>query len=107
MTPDRSGNYTFKIRVYKSGSYIKHAQFPIEIIPDTIDPPTYEFNQLLESETVLYPETKHYYTVSFTTVNPLPATSSFIEITLDNFFTLASDFCILTTTAPSDDSRGI
>ena len=87
VTLYRSGNYTFKIRVYKSGSYIKHARNH----PWKDWPPTYEFNQVLESETVLYLETKHYCTVSFTTVNPLPTTSSFIEISLDSFLTLASD----------------
>ena len=40
-------------------------------------------------------------------INPVPAATSAIEVTLDNIFTLGSDYCVLDTTAPANDSRGV
>lgn len=68
--------------------------------------PTFTFSAL-ETETVIYPNTDHYYTISFTTKNPLPASTSYIQITLNNYYTISSDYCVLTTTAPGSDTRGV
>ena len=40
-------------------------------------------------------------------INPVPAATSAIEVTLDNIFTLGSDYCVLDTSAPANDSRGV
>ena len=107
VTPDRAGSYEFRTRIYKNDDYVKHGKFDITIDPEALAAPIYEFHPTFETETVLYPHTKHYYSITFTTVNPLPAETSFIEITIDNYFTFASDYCIITTTAEANDTRGV
>ena len=107
MTPEFAGDFEFKIRVYKDKDYVKHSSFMITIDPEPMAPPTYQFHPTLESTTDIYPNTVHYYQLSWTTINPLPHTTSSIKITIDNVFTLASDYCVLDTLAPANDSRGI
>ena len=69
--------------------------------------PTYDFHSVLEPSKTLYVNTKHYFTIEWTTVNDLPSTTSFMKVILKNYFTLASDYCVLTTTATAADGRGI
>lgn len=40
-------------------------------------------------------------------MSDLPGSTSFIRILLDNVFTFATDYCVITTTATPDDDRGI
>lgn len=55
----------------------------------------------------MYPNTKHFYKVSWTLKNKLAEQSSYIEVKFDNYFLLSSTYCDLTTTALSWDGRGI
>jgi hypothetical protein len=55
----------------------------------------------------MYPNTKHFYKVSWTLKNKLAEQSSYIEVKFDNVFLLSSTYCDLTTTALSWDGRGI
>ena len=107
VTPPYAGNYEFRLRVYKNNAYVRHSYFTVTIDPEPLDPPTYEFHQALETDTQLYPNTNQYFSISWTTINYLPAGTSYFEITLDNFFTLASKYCVLTTNATGVDGRGI
>ena len=107
VTPDRAGDYQFRLRIYKNKVYVKHSSFDVTILPEQMAAPLYRFDPTLETETVLYPNTDHYFSIDFTTVNPMPKETSFILITINNFFTLSSDFCIVTTAVDANDTRGI
>lgn len=105
-TPVYSGTFQFKLRIYKTSTYVKNVVFNVVIDPETMNAPTYSYSPL-ESITTIYPRTDHYYSVTFATKNPLPATTSYIIITINNYFALSSKYCALTTTAPAGDTRGI
>jgi len=55
----------------------------------------------------MYPNTNHFYKVSWTLKNILAQQTSYILIQFPNVFTLSSIYCDLTTTAQSWDGRGI
>lgn len=79
------------------------------INPDTITTRSYSFHSN-ETITSLYPNSDHFYTVSWTTVNPLltQGGNAYITVTIDNIFTFSSTYCQLTTSAsPYSDTRGI
>lgn len=106
-TPPYAGNFEFRLRLYKDNQYIRHSSFTVTIAPEPLLPPTYQFHQTLESDFRLFPHTTQYFSVSFQTVDDLPAATSYIKIILDNYFSLASKYCVLTTTATGVDGRGI
>lgn len=107
-TPPYSGSFTFYTRTYSGGSTIKKAYFTITIAADTIVDSSYKFS-LLESISTLYPNSDHFYTISWSTVNALQSIggNSYILVTINNVFTLSSTYCQLTTTATAYDGRGI
>lgn len=105
-TPVYSGQFPFNLRIYSNNNIVKYVTFNVAITPETLNAPTFTFSTL-ESQTSIYPKTDHYYTVSFTTKNPLPAATSYIQITFNNYFTMSSQYCVLTTTAVANDTRGI
>ncbi len=78
------------------------------INPDTIVTKSYNF---APSETIatLYPNSNHFYIVTWTTVNPLLSMSgnSYINVVFNNIFTFGSNYCQLTTSASSYDGRTI
>ena len=107
-TPPYAGDFEFRVRVYKNNAYVKHIKFDVTITPTTFSPaPVYQFHQTIESDFRLFPHTTQFFSVSFTTLDPLPASTSFIKITFNNYFTLASSYCKLQTTATAIDGRGI
>jgi hypothetical protein len=71
MTPSQAGTYEFRIRVYKNYILIKKSKFNIVIQPDTLVAPVYSF-AAVETITQMYPNTDHYYTVSWVIKNNLP-----------------------------------
>lgn len=107
VTPEYAGDFQFRLRIYKNNAYIRHSFFNITIDPEQLDAPVFEFDPTLEGQDDLYPNTKQYVHLQFTTKNKLPASTSFIEIIFDNHFQLASKFCVLDTSATSADGRGI
>lgn len=109
-TPKYAGGYTFKMRFYKNYDYVSHISFTVTITPEPLaSAPTFTFDPLLETETVLYPNTLRYHKISFTTVNALPAGTGSIKLTIDNGYILVSQYCTLKTTPNvlSYDSRPI
>lgn len=105
-TPVYAGTFPFYLRIYNNNNYVKNVVFNVVITPETLNAPTYSYSSL-ESLSVIYPRTDHYYTITFVTKNPLPAATSYITLTLDNYFTLSQKYCVVTTTAPDHDTRGI
>lgn len=83
-------------------------RFAVTVLPDTIATASYAFAPN-ETITTLYPNSDHFYTVNWTTVNPLltQGGNAYMEITLNNVFTLSSTHCTVTTTATHYDSRGL
>lgn len=55
----------------------------------------------------MYPNTDHFYKVSWTIVNSLPEQTSYIEVVFSSHFTLSSTYCDLTTSVSAWDGRGI
>ena len=78
---------------------MRHSYFDVVVDPEEMNAPTYDFHSVLEPTRTLYVNTKHYFTIDWTTVNDLPSTTSFMKITLDNYFTLVSHYCVLNTSA--------
>lgn len=107
-TPPYSGGFTFYTRTYLNNATQKKSYFTITVNPDTILDCSYKFSPL-ESVSTLYPNSDHFYTISWTTVNKVLSLSgnSYILITINNVFTLSSTYCQLTTTATGYDGRGI
>lgn len=108
MTPAYSGSFTFYTRTYSGGSSIKKGYFTLTINPDNIVDSSYKFSPL-ETVSTLYPNSDRFYTISWSTVNPLQSLggNSYILVTINNVFTFSSTYCQLTTTATSYDGRGI
>jgi len=97
-TPQYAGDFTFKMRFYRSNSYESHIQFPVTITPEPLaTAPTFQFDPVLENETVLYPNTLQYHNVIFTTVNALPTGTGSIKLTLTGGYTFNSQYCTLAT----------
>ncbi len=55
----------------------------------------------------MYPNTNHFYKVSFTLKNKLAQQTSYIQVVFNNVFTLSSTYCDLTSTVQSWDGKGI
>jgi hypothetical protein len=108
MNPPYSGSFTFYFRSFLSETTYKKVYFSVVVNPDTITDFSYKFAPS-ETVTTLYPNSNHLYVVSFATVNAFQSVSgnSYVLITLNNIFTLATTYCQITTTATSYDSRGI
>jgi hypothetical protein len=108
QTPPYSGTFQFNTRMYVSSSTQKKSYFYVTIIPDTIVDCSYKFSPL-ESISTLYPNSDHFYLISWATVNKLLSLSgnSYILVTINNVFTLSSTYCQLTSTAAAYDGRGI
>lgn len=53
----------------------------------------------------MYPNTNHYYTVSWVTKNELPESTGYIEIFFNDYFTLSSKYCHLTTDVIAYDAK--
>ena len=84
----------FYIRVYKSMGTIKKKKFTVTVTPDTITTKAYSFHAN-ETITKLYPNADHYFTISWTTVNPIKTLSgnAKVNISINNVFTLSSTHC--------------
>jgi len=80
----------------------------VNIATDTITDRSYKFSPL-STVTSLYPNANHFYLVSWALVNPLKSLNgnSYIIVTLNNIFTLGSNYCKLETNAVAFDVRGI
>ena len=98
----------FNLRLYKGQNNIKRVWFYVTVTPDTIVDRSYKFSPL-ETISTLYPNSDHFYVVSWTTVNPIASVlgASKISITINNVFSLSSTYCNLATTAAAYDGRGI
>lgn len=98
----------FNLRLYKGQNNIKRVWFYVTITPDTIVDRSYKFSPL-ETITTLYPNSDHFYVVSWTTVNPIASVSgaSKISITINNVFAFSSTYCNVATTAAAYDGRQI
>lgn len=108
LNPPYSGSFRFNLRAYKGQVTVKKAYFFVTITADTITDRSYKFSPI-ETITSLYPNSNHFYLVSWAHVNPLNSLNglSYITITLDNIFTFGSTHCYLTTNAVAYDVRGI
>lgn len=108
MNPPYSGSFAFYFRSFLGETTQKKVYFYVNVNPDTITDFSYKFAPS-ETVTTLYPNSNHLYVVSFATVNAFQSVggNSYVLITLNNIFTLASTYCQITTTATSYDSRGI
>lgn len=108
VNPPYSGNFQFQTRSYQSGSTIARYYFNIYVGPDTITDCSYKFSAL-ETISTLYPNSDHFYTISWANANPLQSQSgnSYIVIYINNYFTLSSTYCYLSTTVAAYDGRGI
>ena len=84
----------------------KKISFTVTVTADTMIAPVYTFASY-ETATQVYPNTKRFYKVSWTLKNKLAEQTSYIEINFNNFFTLSSTYCDLTTTAQSWDGKEI
>ena len=107
-TPPYSGGFTFYMRVYNGGGTVKRTYFTVTITPDTITTKNYAF-ATNETITTLYPNSDHFYTISWTTVNFLQSQSgnSYINIDINNIFTLSSTYCQIVTTGTAYNGKGI
>jgi hypothetical protein len=107
-TPPYSGSFAFYTRTYVSSSTQTKSYFYVDIVADTITDCSYNFSPL-ETVTTLYPNSNHFYVISWAVVNPVLSLSgnSYILITINNIFTLSSTYCTLSTTASAYDGRGI
>jgi hypothetical protein len=107
-TPAYSGDFTFYTRVYKSQNTAKKGYFTVTITPEPIVTRSYSFHAN-ETITTLYPNSDHFYTITWTTVNPLMTLGGNAKATIniDNVFTLSSTYCQVITSASAYDGRGI
>jgi hypothetical protein len=107
-TPPYSGDFTFYTRTYIGASTAKKGYFYVTITPEPIVTKSFAFHAN-ETVTTLYPNSNHFYTVSWTTVNPLltQGGNARMSITLDNVFTFSSTYCQVTTSVAAYDGRGI
>ena len=78
------------------------------ITPEPIVTKSYTFHAN-ETVTTLYPNSDHFYTITWTTVNPLLTLggNAKVNININNVFTLSSAYCQVTTSATAYDGRGI
>lgn len=106
LNPSKAGDYTFYLRSYKGYYMQRKISFTVTITADTMVAPVYTFASY-DPISQIYPNTNHFYKVSWTLKNKLAEQTSYIEITFDNYFTLSSTYCDLTTTALSWDGKGI
>jgi hypothetical protein len=106
--PPYSGDFQFNTRVYLNQQTQKKGSFSITVLPDTITTCSFGFASS-ETVTTLYPNSNHFYTISWTTVNTLLSLggNSYITVTLLSVFTLSSTYCQITTSVSSFDTKGI
>lgn len=107
-TPPYAGSFTFYTRSYLSSSTYSKYYFYVTVNPDTITDCSYKFSPL-ESVSTLYPNSDRFYTISWTTVNPVLSLggNSYVLVTINNVFSLSSTYCYLSTTALAYDGRNI
>ena len=107
-TPPYSGDFTFYTRILRNAYTYKKGYFSITITPEPIVTSSYSYHTN-ETITTLYPNSDHFFTISWTTVNPLLTLggNARANINIDNIFTLSSTHCEVTTSASAYDGRGI